>query len=65
MAYLLIYGELPTTDQLEQFTDSITRHSLIHEEMRRFFDSFPKNAHPMAVAAMARQFQPRYAPVAR
>jgi citrate synthase len=49
VAYLLIYGELPTTDQLEQFRDSITRHSLIHEEMRRFFDSFPKNAHPMAV----------------
>jgi len=49
VAYLLIYGELPTTDQLEEFTGSITRHSLIHEEMRRFFDSFPKNAHPMAV----------------
>ena len=49
VAYLLIYGELPTTDQLEEFIGSITRHSLIHEEMRRFFDSFPKNAHPMAV----------------
>jgi citrate synthase len=49
VAYLLIYGDLPTTDQLEEFTGSITRHSLIHEEMRRFFDSFPKNAHPMAV----------------
>ncbi len=49
VAYLLIYGELPTTAQLETFVDSITRHSLIHEEMRRFFDSFPKNAHPMAV----------------
>jgi citrate synthase len=49
VAYLLIYGQLPTIDQLEEFTGSITRHSLIHEEMRRFFDSFPKNAHPMAV----------------
>jgi citrate synthase len=49
VAYLLIYGELPSKAQLDTFVDSITRHSLIHEEMRRFFDSFPKNAHPMAV----------------
>ena len=49
VAYLLIYGELPSRSQLDTFVDSITRHSLIHEEMRRFFDSFPKNAHPMAV----------------
>ena len=49
VAYLLIYGELPTPATLETFVDSITRHTLIHEEMRRFFDSFPKNAHPMAV----------------
>jgi citrate synthase len=49
VAYLLIYGELPSRTQLDEFVDSITRHTLIHEEMRRFFDSFPKNAHPMAV----------------
>ena len=49
VAYLLIYGELPTRSALESFVESITRHTLIHEEMRRFFDSFPKNAHPMAV----------------
>ncbi|MGZ6299335.1 MAG: citrate synthase [Candidatus Limnocylindria bacterium] len=49
VAYLLIYGELPSRPKLDAFVDSITRHSLIHEEMRRFFDSFPKNAHPMAV----------------
>jgi len=49
VAYLLIYGDLPSRAQLDLFVDSITRHSLIHEEMRRFFDSFPKNAHPMAV----------------
>jgi citrate synthase len=49
VAYLLIYGELPTRSQLDAFVENITRHSLIHEEMRRFFDSFPKNAHPMAV----------------
>jgi citrate synthase len=49
VAYLLIYGELPSPAELEAFVGSITRHTLIHEEMRRFFDSFPKNAHPMAV----------------
>jgi len=49
VAYLLIYGELPTRGQLDEFVDSITHHTLIHEEMRRFFDSFPKEAHPMAV----------------
>jgi citrate synthase len=49
VAHLLIYGELPNRDELDAFVGSITRHSLIHEEMRRFFDSFPKNAHPMAV----------------
>jgi citrate synthase len=49
VAYLLIYGELPSRAKLDAFVESITRHSLIHEEMRRFFDSFPKNAHPMAV----------------
>jgi citrate synthase len=41
VAYLLIYGELPSKAKLESFIDSITRHSLIHEEMRRFFDSVP------------------------
>jgi citrate synthase len=49
VAYLLIYGELPTTDQLRAFTADVTHHTLIHEEMRRFFDSFPYDAHPMAV----------------
>jgi len=51
VAYLLIYGELPTTDQLRAFTADVTHHTLIHEEMRRFFDSFPYDAHPMAVLA--------------
>ncbi len=49
VAYLLIYGELPSKAQLDGWADSITHHTLIHEEMRRFFDSFPVNAHPMAV----------------
>jgi citrate synthase len=48
-AYLLIYGELPTQPQLDRFSNLLTRHSLIHEEMKHFFDGFPSTAHPMAV----------------
>ncbi len=51
VAYLLIYGELPTQAQLDGFKDEVTRHTLIREEMRHFFDSFPTDAHPMAVLA--------------
>ncbi|MGA3490124.1 citrate synthase [Micromonosporaceae bacterium DT55] len=53
VSYLLIYGELPSATQLEEFTESIRRHSLLHEEMRRFFDGFPREAHPMAVLSSA------------
>ena len=49
VAYLLIYGELPNTDELEYFTDSITHHTLLHENMKRFFDAFPIGAHPMGM----------------
>jgi len=52
-AYLLIHGELPTADQLGAWTDAITRHTLVHEDMKRFFDSFPKDAHPMGILASA------------
>ena len=51
VAYLLIYGELPTRDELTGFVTAITHHTLIREEMRHFFDSFPTDAHPMAVLA--------------
>jgi citrate synthase len=53
VAYLLIYGELPTKQALATWVDDITHHTLIHEEMRRFFDGFPKDAHPMAVLSSA------------
>jgi citrate synthase len=53
VAYLLIYGELPTREELEAWISDVTHHTLIHEEMRRFFDSFPYDAHPMAVLASA------------
>ncbi|MBO0680266.1 citrate synthase [Mycolicibacterium sp. S2-37] len=53
VSYLLIYGELPTPDQLEKFTTSIQRHTLLHEDLKRFFDGFPRNAHPMPVLSSA------------
>ncbi|HXG40289.1 MAG TPA: citrate synthase [Candidatus Limnocylindrales bacterium] len=53
VAYLLIHGELPTAAQLEAWTDEIRRHTLIHEEFKRIFDAFPKDAHPMAILASA------------
>ncbi|MGF1564575.1 MAG: citrate synthase [Flavobacteriales bacterium] len=49
VSYLLIYGELPNTEQLEWFTNSITMHTLVHEDMRRFFEAFPTGAHPMGI----------------
>jgi citrate synthase len=52
-AYLLIHGELPTAEELERWTDAITRHTLLHEDMKRFFDGFPKDAHPMGILASA------------
>ena len=48
-AFLLIFGELPTQTQLEEFSDLLTYHSMLHEDMRHFFDGFPSNAHPMAI----------------
>jgi citrate synthase len=53
VAYLLIYGELPTAEQLESFTDNIRRHTLLHEDLKRFFDGFPRDAHPMPVLSSA------------
>ncbi len=53
VSYLLIYGELPTTDELASFTNQIQRHTLLHEDLKRFFDGFPRNAHPMPVLSSA------------
>jgi citrate synthase len=53
VSYLLIYGELPTKDQLAEFTTKIQRHTLLHEDLKRFFDGFPANAHPMPVLSSA------------
>ncbi len=47
-SYLLIYGDLPTRTQLDQFRQDVRKHTLLHEDAKRFFDGFPKDAHPMA-----------------
>ena len=48
-AYLLIYGEVPTALELENFEDNIRRHTLLHEDLKDFFSGFPRRAHPMPV----------------
>ncbi len=49
VSYLLIYGELPDEAQLAAFTHQIQRHTMLHEDLKRFYDGFPRNAHPMPV----------------
>ena len=51
VTYLLIYGNLPTQTELEIFTNSITKHTLVHEDMKQFFEAYPAKAHPMGVLA--------------
>src|ERR687886_810780 len=53
VSYLLIYGQLPTATQLEDFTSRISRHTMLHEDLKRFFDGFPRDAHPMPVLSSA------------
>ncbi|MGE3316756.1 MAG: citrate synthase [Planctomycetaceae bacterium] len=49
VSYLLIYGELPTKQQLADFREKLTYHTLIHEDMKKFFEGYPATAHPMAI----------------
>ncbi|UOQ77131.1 citrate synthase [Hymenobacter sp. 5516J-16] len=49
VAYLLIYGKLPTEAELQNFSNQITKHTLVHEDVRKIFDGFPSAAHPMAI----------------
>ncbi|MDX1446543.1 citrate synthase [Lishizhenia sp.] len=51
VAYLLIYGELPQAHELENFHNSITKHTLVHEDMKQFFEAYPAQAHPMGILA--------------
>ena len=49
ICYLLIFGELPTVAQLGEFRQAIRRHTMLHEDMRSFYNGFPRDAHPMAI----------------
>jgi citrate synthase len=49
VAFLLIYGHLPSTTELDSFRRSLSHHTMIHEDMRSFYNGFPRDAHPMAI----------------
>ncbi|MEP4681768.1 MAG: citrate/2-methylcitrate synthase, partial [Rhodopirellula bahusiensis] len=49
VAYLLIFGDLPNKDEIETFRSGIREHTMIHEDMRSFYNGFPRDAHPMAI----------------
>lgn len=49
VAYLLIYGELPAQAELEKFRTQLTYHTMLHEDMKKFFEGYPPSAHPMSV----------------
>ncbi len=49
VCYLLVYGKLPTRQELDKFAGELTSHSLIHEDMKKFFEGYPPTAHPMAI----------------
>jgi citrate synthase len=53
VSFLLIYGELPTAEQLADFTEKVTHHTMLDEDFKTFFSAFPRNAHPMAVLSSA------------
>jgi citrate synthase len=53
VSHLLIHGELPNATELDAFTGRIQRHTLLHEDLKRFFDGFPRDAHPMPVLSSA------------
>ena len=53
VAWLLIYGELPSASELAEFDERIRRHTLLHEDLKRFFSSLPPTAHPMSVLSAA------------
>ena len=50
-SYLLIYGELPTSEQLDDFQYHLVHHSMVHESIKNLYDGFPNNPHPMAVCS--------------
>ena len=53
VSYLLIYGELPTQSELEDFSERVRMHTMLHEDLKAFFNGFPRDAHPMPVLSSA------------
>ncbi|MGL4178462.1 MAG: citrate synthase [Dermatophilaceae bacterium] len=53
VSYLLIYGELPSSEQLAAFEDQVRQHTMLHEDLKAFFQGFPRDAHPMPVLSSA------------
>ena len=53
VAWLLIYGELPTPAELDEFAENVRRHTLLHEDLKRFFSALPHTAHPMSILSSA------------
>ncbi|MCE1750346.1 citrate (Si)-synthase, partial [Enterobacter hormaechei] len=49
VCYILLYGETPTQEQFDKFKKTITRHTMIHEQIHRLFNGFRRDSHPMAV----------------
>ena len=49
VAYLLIHGDLPNKSELDYFTSQITKHTLVHQDMKRFYEAYPTGAHPMGI----------------
>jgi citrate synthase len=49
VCYLLIYGHLPSREEMKDFSSRLTRHTLLHEDMKKFFEGYPGGAHPMAM----------------
>ncbi len=64
VAYLLIYGDLPTAGELESFRRQLRRHSLLHEDMKKFFEGYPPSAPPMSVLSTIVASLAAYYPVA-
>jgi citrate synthase len=67
VAHLLIYGKLPSHNELQVWNQSLTKHTLIHEDLKRLFSGFPKDAHPMAImscmiASLSTYYQDSYDP---
>ena len=68
VAYLLIYGKLPKDTELKKWNQSLTLHTLIHEDLKRLFNGFPKDGHPMAImscmiACLSTYYQDSYDPM--